>query len=69
MSSTPTPGGTAGSAGRLRVEGAETHYEVCGQGPVIVFAHGRGGKHMAWVQQMGHFSRECTCVTVAQRGV
>ena len=68
MSSTPTPGGTARSAGRLRVEGAEIHYEVCGQGPVIVFAHGLGGNHMSWWQQMGHFSRSYTCVTFAHRG-
>ena len=36
--------------GRLQVDGAQIHYEVCGQGPAIVFAHGLGGNQtgIAW---------------------
>jgi len=54
--------------GRLRVAGADLHYEVCGQGPAIVFAHGLGGSHMSWWQQVAHFSRHHTCVTFSHRG-
>lgn len=54
--------------GRLRVDGAEVHYEVSGQGPAIVFAHGLGGNHMSWWQQVGHFRHTHTCVTFAHRG-
>ena len=54
--------------GRLLVEGAEIHYEVCGQGPALVLAHGLGGNHMSWWQQVGHFQQGYTCVTFAHRG-
>lgn len=56
------------TTGRLQVEGAQIHYEVCGQGPAIVFAHGLGGNHMSWWQQVGHFCNAYTCVTFAHRG-
>lgn len=56
------------SSGRLRVEGGELYYEVTGRGPVIVFAHGLGGNHMSWWQQVSHFQRTHTCVTFAHRG-
>ncbi len=56
------------SGGRLRVDGAVLHYEVCGQGPAIVFAHGLGGSHLSWWQQVAHFARTHTCVTFAHRG-
>ena len=58
----------ARSTGRLRVDGADIHYEVCGQGPAIVFAHGLGGSHMSWWQQVAHFAAAHTCVTFAHRG-
>ncbi len=54
--------------GRLNVEGAQIHYEVSGAGPAIVFAHGLGGNHMSWWQQVGHFRERHTCVTFAHRG-
>lgn len=56
------------TTGRLRVQGAEIHYEVYGQGPAIVFAHGLGGSHMSWWQQVAHFGQSFTCVTFAHRG-
>lgn len=56
------------SAGRLQVEGAEIHYEVCGRGPAIVFAHGLGGNQLSWWQQVGFFAPTHTCVTFAHRG-
>lgn len=43
-------------------------YEVTGQGPAIVFAHGLGGNHMSWYQQVAHFAPRWTCVTFAHRG-
>lgn len=54
--------------GNLRVDGAQIHYEVCGQGPAIIFAHGLGGNPMSWWQQVGHFQQGYTCVTFAHRG-
>lgn len=65
-STTPPAGGR--TTGRLKVDGAEIHYEVCGQGPAIVFAHGLGGNHLSWWQQMGHFRDAYTCVSFAHRG-
>jgi 3-oxoadipate enol-lactonase len=56
------------TTGRLNVEGAQLHYEVSGQGPAIVFAHGLGGNHMSWWQQVGHLRAAYTCVTFAHRG-
>jgi len=43
-------------------------YEVTGSGPAIVFAHGLGGNHMSWWQQVAHFAPSWTCVTFAHRG-
>jgi 3-oxoadipate enol-lactonase len=54
--------------GCLSVDGAQIHYEVCGQGPAIVFAHGLGGNHMSWWQQVGYFRATHTCVTFSHRG-
>lgn len=56
------------ATGRLPVEGAQIHYEVAGQGPALVFAHGLGGNHMSWWQQVGHFRDHYTCVTFSHRG-
>ena len=30
-------------------------YETHGEGPAIVFLHGRGGNHLSWWQQVPHF--------------
>ncbi len=66
---TPLASATAArSTGRLRVDGADIHYEVCGRGPAIVFAHGLGGSHVSWWQQVAHFAPAYTCVTFAHRG-
>jgi 3-oxoadipate enol-lactonase len=44
------------------------YYEVEGSGPFLFFAHGLGGNHLSWWQQVPHF-RDCyTCVTFAHRG-
>jgi 3-oxoadipate enol-lactonase len=44
------------------------YYEVAGKGPFLVFAHGLGGNHLSWWQQIPHFSPHYTCVTFAHRG-
>lgn len=48
--------------------GAALYYEVFGQGPPIVFAHGLGGTHSSWWQQIPVFARDWTCVVFAARG-
>jgi len=55
-------------AGRLRRGDAELYYEVVGQGPALVFAHGLGGNHLSWWQQVAHFADSHTCVVFAHRG-
>jgi 3-oxoadipate enol-lactonase len=52
----------------LRRPGCAIHYEVYGQGPAIVFAHGLGGNHLSWWQQVAHFADRHTCVVFAHRG-
>ncbi len=54
--------------GWLKRPDCAIYYEVCGSGPAIVFAHGLGGNHLSWWQQLAHFSRNYTCVTFAHRG-
>jgi pimeloyl-ACP methyl ester carboxylesterase len=44
------------------------YYEVVGDGPALVFAHGLGGNHLSWWQQVAHFSSRYTCVVFAHRG-
>lgn len=53
---------------KLRRNGAEIHYEVYGKGPAVVFAHGLGGNHLSWWQQVAHFAPSRTCVVFAHRG-
>jgi 3-oxoadipate enol-lactonase len=55
-------------SGRLRRDDAEVYYEVVGQGPAVVFAHGLGGNHLSWWQQVAHFAASHTCVVFAHRG-
>jgi 3-oxoadipate enol-lactonase len=48
--------------------GCRLYYEMTGAGPPIVFAHGLGGNHLSWWQQVPHFAGLHTCVTFAHRG-
>ena len=56
----------------LTTSDADVYYEVHGpspgSAPVIVFAHGAGGNHLSWWQQVPHFSNRFTCVTFDHRG-
>jgi 3-oxoadipate enol-lactonase len=54
--------------GRLARPGAELYWEVTGEGRAIVFAHGLGGNHASWWQQVAHFATGYACVTFAHRG-
>jgi len=43
-------------------------YEVTGEGPALVFAHGLGGNLLSWWQQVAHFATRYTCVAFSHRG-
>jgi pimeloyl-ACP methyl ester carboxylesterase len=54
--------------GTLKRPGCNLYYETHGSGPALVFAHGLGGNHLSWWQQVAHFSAKYTCVVFAHRG-
>jgi 3-oxoadipate enol-lactonase len=47
---------------------ATIYYEVCGDGPPLVFAHGAGGNTLVWWQQVPHFARRHRVLTFDHRG-
>ena len=53
---------------KARVNGIELYYEVYGNGPAVVFAHGAGGNHLSWWQQVPVFARQYRCITFDHRG-
>ena len=55
-------------SGWLKRPDCSLYYEVAGSGPALVFAHGLGGNHLSWWQQVAHFAPRFTCVTFAHRG-
>ena len=55
-------------SGRLSRGGAEIYYQVIGDGPAVIFAHGLGGNHLSWWQQVAHFASRYTCVVFSHRG-
>ena len=58
----------ARSVGRLKRPFGDLYYEVTGTGPALLFAHGLGGNHLSWWQQVAHFAPHYTCVSFAHRG-
>ncbi len=56
------------SVGRLKRPFGDLYYEVSGSGPALLFAHGLGGNHLSWWQQVAHFAARYTCVSFAHRG-
>jgi 3-oxoadipate enol-lactonase len=52
----------------FNTNGADLYYETHGSGPAIVFAHGAGGNHLSWYQQVPFFRERYTCVTFEHRG-
>jgi pimeloyl-ACP methyl ester carboxylesterase len=59
---------TVRSSGYVNRADCNIYYEVTGEGPALVFAHGLGGNHISWWQQVPHFATHYTCVTFAHRG-
>ncbi|NMJ43806.1 alpha/beta hydrolase [Roseomonas sp. JC162] len=55
-------------AGWIERPDARIRYEMTGEGPAIVFAHGLGGNLMSWWQQVAHFATRYTCVAFSHRG-
>jgi len=51
-----------------RINGIEFYYETHGEGPALVLAHGGGGNHMSWWQQVPVLSKHFRCVTFDHRG-
>ena len=50
------------------LQGTDLYYEVHGEGPeTIVFAHGAGGNHLVWYQQVAYFAPRYRCVTFDHR--
>ena len=50
------------------VPGAALYYETHGAGPWLVFAHGAGGNHLSWWQQVPAFAGRFRCLVYDQRG-
>ena len=46
----------ARTIGRLKRPFGNLYYEVSGSGPALLFAHGLGGNHLSWWQQVAHFA-------------
>ncbi len=56
------------SKGFLTRPDGRIYYETTGSGPALVFAHGLGGNHLSWWQQVPAFSDRFTCITFSHRG-
>jgi len=50
------------------VNGIQLYYEEHGKGFPVIFAHGAGGNHVSWWQQVPVFSRQYRCITFDHRG-
>ncbi|HXH20901.1 MAG TPA: alpha/beta hydrolase [Dehalococcoidia bacterium] len=50
------------------INGIRMYYETHGEGEAIVFAHGAGGDHLSWWQQVPFFRSRYRCVTFDHRG-
>jgi 3-oxoadipate enol-lactonase len=47
---------------------SEFYYELVGEGPTVIFAHGVGGNHASWFGQLRDFSAHYQVVNFDQRG-
>ncbi|MBL8697963.1 MAG: alpha/beta hydrolase [Alphaproteobacteria bacterium] len=47
---------------------ARIYFHAVGDGPAIVFAHGLGGSHLSWWQQVAHFMPRHRCIAISHRG-
>lgn len=65
---TSMPKMPAAKRGHVDRAGARIYFESRGEGPAIVFAHGLGGSHMSWWQQVAHFAPRHRCIAFSHRG-
>jgi 3-oxoadipate enol-lactonase len=49
------------------INGIELYYETHGSGTALVFAHGGGGSHLSWWQQVPAFASRYTVITFDHR--
>jgi 3-oxoadipate enol-lactonase len=49
------------------INGIELYYESHGSGPAVVLAHGAGGNHLSWWQQVPVFAERYRCITFDHR--
>lgn len=49
------------------INGIRLYYQTRGKGPALVFAHGAGGNHLSWWQQIPHLARNYRCVVFDHR--
>ncbi|MGI8551409.1 MAG: alpha/beta fold hydrolase [Dehalococcoidia bacterium] len=49
------------------LNGIDLYYESHGNGPAILFAHGAGGNHLSWWQQIPYFSQQHHCIIFDHR--
>jgi len=50
------------------INGIDLYYEEHGEGFPVVLAHGAGGNHLSWWQQVPEYSRHYRCVAFDHRG-
>lgn len=52
----------------LKINDFQMYYETHGEGKPIVLAHGRGGSHISWWQQVPELSQQYRVITFDHRG-
>ncbi len=52
----------------VEIQGFSLYYEMDGEGEPLVFAHGVGGNHAHWFNQMAYFSRRYKTIVFDHRG-
>ena len=52
----------------IKVNGINLYYEIHGEGPAVVLAHGMGGNHAIWYQQIGVLAKSYQVITFDHRG-
>ena len=50
------------------LNGVDLYHEIHGEGPDLVFVHGRSNTTLGWWQQLAHFSPRYRCIAYDQRG-